>query len=175
MKPCVVRAALFAQYAHRNQFRKSWGSAQPDPYILHPQRVVGLTLLNVDKLWHPTYTTTEMVCAAWLHDTIEDCGVSVELIMSIFGEGVTNLVDSLTYKDGYDKNAYLRGFQTKSREAIFLKVMERIDNLNDCGAAPDSWKANYVKGSEILYGIARDYLPAPISKMLKDSIDLVRT
>lgn len=83
----VERARVFATAAHAavKQVRKYTG----EPYIVHPAEVAGM----IDSLEGATF---EMVAAAWLHDTVEDTGVSIEDIRAEFGGEVAELVGWLT-------------------------------------------------------------------------------
>lgn len=77
-------AVLFATKAHKGQSRKMSGT----PYILHPFEVAGIVA---------TMTGDEdVMIAALLHDTIEDCGVFPEEILEKFGDKVLKLVLSET-------------------------------------------------------------------------------
>jgi guanosine-3',5'-bis(diphosphate) 3'-pyrophosphohydrolase len=80
------RARTFATAAHAAvaQLRKYTN----EPYIVHPAEVVSI-LKTVDH-------TEVMIAAAWLHDTVEDTGVSIELIRAEFGSEVSDLVGWLT-------------------------------------------------------------------------------
>lgn len=80
----VERAAVFARRAHAGQLRKYTGQ----PYIVHPASVAAL----VQEVDH----TPAMVAAAWLHDVVEDCGVTVDELRRQFGNDVAALVESLT-------------------------------------------------------------------------------
>lgn len=80
----VDQALIFATEAHHGQFRKYTG----EPYISHPIAVANM----VGKFGGDS----EMVAAALLHDTIEDCGVTREAIEAMFGEVVADLVVELT-------------------------------------------------------------------------------
>lgn len=77
-------ARLWAAYWHRGQVRKYTA----EPYVDHPAEVVAL----VRTVPH----TQEMLAAAWLHDVIEDCGVSWKEFDAIFPEEVQDLVMALT-------------------------------------------------------------------------------
>ncbi len=79
-----VRAASFAIREHSGQVRKYTG----EPYIIHPAEVASI----VKSVPH----TPAMVAAAWLHDTIEDCGVTAEQICQEFNCYVSGLVEWLT-------------------------------------------------------------------------------
>ena len=82
----VERARVFATAAHAavKQVRKYTF----EPYIVHPTEVAGI----VATVPH----TNEMLAAAWLHDTVEDTGVSIVDIQKEFGNEVASLVGWLT-------------------------------------------------------------------------------
>jgi len=78
------KAAVFATEAHRGELRKNDGI----PYILHPFEVAAIAgTMTADR---------EVLAAAVLHDTVEDAGVSPDLISEEFGERVALLVASET-------------------------------------------------------------------------------
>lgn len=77
-------ARIHAAYWHRNQKRKYTG----EPYIVHPAEVVSL----VRQVPH----TEEMLCAAWLHDVVEDCEITYAHINTACDEDVAELVRGLT-------------------------------------------------------------------------------
>jgi (p)ppGpp synthase/HD superfamily hydrolase len=80
------RARTFATAAHAAvaQLRKYTN----EPYIVHPAEVVAI-LKTVDH-------TEVMIAAAWMHDVVEDTGVSIELVRAEFGSEVSDLVGWLT-------------------------------------------------------------------------------
>ncbi len=82
----VERARVFATAAHAAvaQLRKYTN----EPYIVHPAEVVSI----VRSVPH----TDEMLAAAWLHDTVEDTGVTLETVRAEFGDKVAELVGWLT-------------------------------------------------------------------------------
>ena len=82
----VDRARVFATAAHAavGQVRKYTF----EPYIVHPAEVAGI----VATVPH----TNEMLAAAYLHDTVEDTGVSIVDIQKEFGNEVASLVGWLT-------------------------------------------------------------------------------
>lgn len=82
----VERAKKFATAAHAaiGQTRKYTF----EPYIVHPAEVVSI----VASVPH----TDEMLAAAWLHDTVEDTGATIDEIRAAFGEEVAELVGWLT-------------------------------------------------------------------------------
>jgi len=82
----VERARVFATAAHAavGQTRKYTF----EPYIVHPAEVA--------KIVRDAGGTEAMIAAAWLHDTVEDTGVTIEVIRGEFGVEVAELVGWLT-------------------------------------------------------------------------------
>lgn len=85
MKDLVWRAMQFAIAAHGAQVRKYTG----EPYWKHLAEVVGI-------LSAAESVTPEMIAAAWLHDTVEDTRVTIDVIAREFGDEVARLVAGLT-------------------------------------------------------------------------------
>lgn len=81
-----MKAKEFAARAHHGQARKYTG----EPYIVHPAEVA--------ELCASAGLPPEAVAAAWLHDVVEDCGVTHDEVLREFGEQVAELVFFLTDK-----------------------------------------------------------------------------
>ena len=79
----VEKAEAFAKKAHEGQVDKSG-----KPYFGHPKAVAAMVEGEVEKT------------VAYLHDVVEDTGVSVEEIRSLFGDEVADAVDLLTHREG---------------------------------------------------------------------------
>ena len=79
----IISAYEFAEKAHEGQFRSS-GAA----YITHPL-AVSFTLLELGM-------DTDTICAAMLHDVVEDTGATLEELRKRFGQDVSMLVDGVT-------------------------------------------------------------------------------
>ena len=78
-------ALRFATQAHEGQVRKYSG----EPYIVHP--------MNVARIVAEVTDDVNMLCAAYLHDTVEDTDVTLdEIAISGFGGDVARLVEMLT-------------------------------------------------------------------------------
>lgn len=120
----VERAIAFAVKAHKGQRRKGTDR----PYIVHPLEVgIIVSRLTEDE---------EVVCAAILHDTIEDCeGVTEEMLAEEFGERVACMVR----KESEDKSkpwrerksatiAYLR---TAEPEMQMIGLADKLSNIRD--------------------------------------------
>lgn len=128
-EPMIERAAAFAYAAHAaiGQKRKYSGA----PYFEHPERVAHL--VRVAALGTP-----EMIAAAYLHDVVEDIGVTQEDINFCFPRSVAMLVDWMT-----DKTTLADGNRAK-RKAIererwagappaaqTIKLADAYDNARD--------------------------------------------
>ena len=81
----IKSAFIYASGLHEGQFRLSG-----EPYISHPVEVARIVAeLGLD---------TDSICAALLHDAVEDCSekTSLDTISKMFGQDVAALVDGLT-------------------------------------------------------------------------------
>jgi (p)ppGpp synthase/HD superfamily hydrolase len=80
----LLLAFQFAERAHRGQVRKYTG----EPYISHP--------IEVAQLVASVLPDEDAVIAALLHDTVEDCGVTLEQIRKPFGDVAAQFVHEVT-------------------------------------------------------------------------------
>lgn len=106
----LAEAYEFSAEAHRSQTRKYTG----EPYIVHPVEVMTILTCSLPNV------STEMLCAALLHDVVEDCGVTLQEINQRFGPVVEDLVfwltDPPTVAGGPNRAA--RKAMTRERYAI---------------------------------------------------------
>lgn len=144
----ILRAASFANKAHAGQLRKWFKS--PEPYVLHCGRVASIVSMA-------PWGTVDAVCAAWLHDVIEDTGFSSAEIKAEFGPRITGLVVELTntskLTDGNRrtrKELDWKRIATVSPLAKKIKLCDRIDNILSCDEAPADWRTLYAEESEQL-------------------------
>lgn len=116
-------AQQFATMAHEGTRRRY----TDEPYIVHPQEVASI----VATVPH----TSEMIAAAWLHDVVEDCGVTFVRLESIFGPVVTDLVrwlsDTTTLADG--KRSYRKSIERErmSHAPIAAKTVKLADLISN--------------------------------------------
>ena len=80
----VLKAFEFANEAHRNVRRRSG-----EPYIIHPIAVARIVVQEIGL-------GCKSICAALLHDVVEDTEYTADDIRSIFGDKIASLVDGLT-------------------------------------------------------------------------------
>jgi guanosine-3',5'-bis(diphosphate) 3'-pyrophosphohydrolase len=144
----IIKAAAFAANKHRNQRRKD---AEASPYINHPIALADV-LVNEGGIEDPT-----VLCAAILHDTIEDTETIPEELERHFGRHVTAIVLEVTDDKTLDKQVrkQLQVDHTPhiSREAKLVKLADKICNLRDIlDSPPADWsrerKRAYVDWSD---------------------------
>jgi GTP diphosphokinase / guanosine-3',5'-bis(diphosphate) 3'-diphosphatase len=133
--PLLTRALVFAAHKHRDQRRKDPGAS---PYINHP---IGLADVLVNE---GGVTQTEILCAALLHDTVEDTKTSPEELSELFGAVISHIVMEVTDDKNLPKKVRKRvqieHAGSLSREAKAVKLADKICNLRDVEqAAPPDW------------------------------------
>lgn len=119
----VEKAVAFAIKSHEGTFRKG----TKIPYIVHPLETAVIVALMV--------TDEEMICAALLHDVVEDTGVTEAELKEEFGSRVAELVMEETedktkcWKER--KSATLEHLEQASRESKILVLADKLSNLRD--------------------------------------------
>ena len=132
-----VKAVAFAADKHRNQRRKD---AEASPYINHP-----IALANVLANEGGVADVT-VLCAAVLHDTIEDTETTPEELQAIFGPKVASVVmevtDDKSLEKSLRKQRQVEHAPHISKEAKLVKLADKISNLRDIIASPPAdWTA----------------------------------
>ncbi|MGI6453498.1 MAG: RelA/SpoT family protein [Syntrophomonadaceae bacterium] len=122
----INKAYNFAQAAHAGKTRLSG-----EPYITHP--------LEVAKILTEIEMDTASICAALLHDVIEDTNITYLTILKEFGEEIALLVDGVTklsridFKSNEDAQAenLRRMFiaMAKDIRVIIIKLADRLHNM----------------------------------------------
>ncbi len=149
----LVKAVAFAADKHRNQRRKD---AEASPYINHP-----IALANVLANEGGVQDVT-VLCAAVLHDTIEDTETTADELRAMFGEQVASVVlevtDDKSLQKAVRKQQQIEHAPHISPQAQLVKLADKISNLRDILASPPAdwsperkqayfdWAANVVAG-----------------------------
>lgn len=122
----INKAVLVAKTAHNavGQVRKFTG----EPYWTHPEKVA----------WKVSQSTSDedIICAAWLHDVVEDTQISENFIGQQFGPQVQRLVHELTEQKPHDtssKNAIhdIARLAAVSPDGKLLKLSDIWANISD--------------------------------------------
>ena len=121
----VKKAYYYAEELHRGQKRQSG-----EDYIVHP--------LNVAYILAEMYADKDTICAALLHDTLEDTEITKEQIAKDFNETVSYLVDGVTkisrmnFSTKEEQNmANTRKIITSMRNDIRIIIIKLADRLHN--------------------------------------------
>jgi (p)ppGpp synthase/HD superfamily hydrolase len=165
----VNKAESYARLAHKGQTRKYTGV----PYISHPERVARrVSEFTNDK---------NVVAAAWLHDTIEDCGITYDELMEEFNKEVADIVWNLTNPSKWypelsrtDRKKMDREHLKQCSEKVqLIKCIDRIDNLNEMKEAENSFKLLYSKESILLSEVLDKVRPKELVYELRNLANCV--
>jgi guanosine-3',5'-bis(diphosphate) 3'-pyrophosphohydrolase len=126
----LLEAVAFAADKHRNQRRKD---AEASPYINHPIALASL-------LKREGVGDVAVLCAALLHDTIEDTNTTADELRVRFGEVITSVVlevtDDKDLEKAERKRLQVANAPTLSKRAKLVKLADKICNVYDMVAAP---------------------------------------
>jgi len=127
----LLKALAFAAHKHRDQRRKD---AEASPYINHPIALADV-LVNEGGV-----ADFEVLCAALLHDTVEDTATTYEELVDAFGSRIARIVAEVTDDNDLPKQERKR-LQIEhaphiSREAKLVKLADKLCNLRDVAERP---------------------------------------
>ena len=126
-----VQALAFASEKHRHQRRKD---AHASPYINHPIALADVLVNEAGVI------DSDVLCAAILHDTIEDTETTAEELRARFGPRITAIVlevtDDTSLSSQVRKQRQIEYAPRASREAKLVKLADKICNLRDILASP---------------------------------------
>ena len=129
----ITRAFNFAKHAHKGVRRNSG-----EPYILHPIAVARIVSEEIGL-------GSTSICAALLHDVVEDTSYTVEDMENLFGAKVASMVDGLTkVAAALDEEAsaqaetFRKILLTLSDDirVILIKISDRLHNMRTLGSMP---------------------------------------
>jgi len=127
----LFRALAFAAHKHRDQRRKDAGAS---PYINHPIALADV-LVNEGGV-----SDIEVLCAALLHDTLEDTDTRQEELVNAFGSRVARVVAEVTDDKSLSsperKRLQIEHAPKLSPEAKLVKLADKICNLRDIVERP---------------------------------------
>ena len=132
----ITRAFEYATELHEGQYRKSG-----EEYICHP--------VAVAQICANMAYDTDCICAALLHDVVEDCADKTNLneIKNLFGESVSSLVDGLTKlkdmrfdtkeEESIENLRKMLFAMSKDPRVMFVKLCDRLHNMRTISAMPE--------------------------------------
>jgi (p)ppGpp synthase/HD superfamily hydrolase len=147
----VRKAQVYAMAAHAavGQRRKYTN----EPYIVHPAEVAKI-VASVPG------STPDMVAAAWLHDVVEDTGVTIETVRAEFGAEVADLVAWLTDvsrpEDGNRAHRKARDREHTAAapaEAQTIKLADLISNTRSIMAHDPKFAVTYLEEKRALLAV----------------------
>ncbi len=152
----ITKAFNFARQAHKGVRRLSG-----EPYIMHPIAVAQIVCEEVGL-------GSTSICAALLHDVVEDTDYTTEDLANIFGPKIAQIVDGLTKISGgifgEQASAQAENFKklllTMSEDirVILIKICDRLHNMRTLASQPAN--KQYKIAGETLY------IYAPLSNRL---------
>jgi GTP pyrophosphokinase len=154
-KSRIRKAFDFANHAHMGVRRKAG-----EPYILHPLAVALIVVREIGL-------GEDAICAALLHDVVEDADYTVEDIRFSFGDKVAEFVDGLTKIEGvFDKTQSKQAENFKKIlltlitdiNVILIKLADRLHNMRTLDAMSE--RKQFQIASETFY------LFAPLAERL---------
>ena len=161
----IYRAREFAFSAHKNQFRKY----SNEPYFVHPCEVAAIVSI--------VSSNENVIAAAYLHDVLEDCNISLTLLKQEFNIEIAKYVRELT--NFYTRKKYPNLSRTNrklfeaqrlencSSNTQTIKLADRICNARDITQYNKEFSIVYVeetkqllprlnRGSTLLQNILQD-------------------
>jgi guanosine-3',5'-bis(diphosphate) 3'-pyrophosphohydrolase len=144
----VREAFVYACEHHADQFRRSG-----EEFIVHP--------VSVAKICAGMRLDTETLCAALLHDTVEDTQASLEDIEERFGEEIAGLVDGVTKlteltfqsRDEAQAENYRKMMVAMASDirVILIKLADRLHNMRTIDAMPKQKQINKARETLDIY------------------------
>jgi len=115
----LCRAYVIGEALHRGQTRD-----EGTPYFNHPIRVARILFEEIQV------RESTILCAALLHDVVEDSQITVADLCAMFNSEIADAVRLLTKTDGIQTSEYVRAIEEESPQvAVPIKLSDRVDNL----------------------------------------------
>jgi guanosine-3',5'-bis(diphosphate) 3'-pyrophosphohydrolase len=147
----LAEAFAFARACHGDQLRPTG-----DPYQRHLLEALEVLIEGAGIV------ERDLLVAALLHDVVEDTDCSLDQVRDRFGPGVAELVDWVTKTDPPDGDpeaarlAYLRRLAGAPREAVLVKLADRLSNVQrlDRHPRPETRRSYYRETVEWILPLA---------------------
>ncbi len=145
----ITKAFNFAKNAHKGIRRRSG-----EPYIMHPLAVARIVSSEIGM-------GSTSICAALLHDVVEDTDYTVEDIENLFGPKIALIVEGLTKISGgvfaEQVSAQAENFRklvlTMSEDirVILIKIADRLHNMRTLGSMPPAKQYQIAGETQYIY------------------------
>jgi hypothetical protein len=141
----IQRAFDVAAYCHQGTFRRSG-----DPYVTHPVSVAAILAgIGADD---------QMLCAAILHDTVEDTPYTLTALRSDFGAGIAGMVAEQMTLDqisgGQERKAAraMTAITSADSRVVALKIADRLHNMRTLDCMPQESQLRKARETLDLFG-----------------------
>ncbi|HBZ33767.1 MAG TPA: GTP pyrophosphokinase [Bacteroidales bacterium] len=145
----ITRAFEFAKSAHQGVRRRSG-----EPYIMHPLAVARIVVKEIGL-------GSTSICAALMHDVVEDTDYTVEDIRERFGDVIAKIVEGLTKISGgvYGEHASKQAenfrriilTMTEDVRVVIIKIADRLHNMRTLGSMPPAKQLKITGETEYIY------------------------
>ncbi|MBQ7192260.1 MAG: bifunctional (p)ppGpp synthetase/guanosine-3',5'-bis(diphosphate) 3'-pyrophosphohydrolase [Paludibacteraceae bacterium] len=163
----ITRAFRFAHMAHRGVRRLSG-----EPYIMHPLAVARIVVKEIGL-------GSTSICAALLHDVVEDTEFTVEDIASRFNPKIAQIVDGLTKISGgkFGNQSEKQAVNTRKLlltmsedvRVVLIKIADRLHNMRTLAAQPVDKQHKIASETQFIYApLAHRLGLFPIKDELED-------
>lgn len=175
----ILKAVTFASEKHQNQRRKNQSKT---PYINHP-----IAVANYISSIGGVYDAS-VLCAALLHDTIEDTNTTYDELKDTFGARIANIVKEVTDDKSLSKverkKLQIEHAAHSSYEAKLVKLADKLHNLSDLLQDPPIgwtleitagyfvWSYHVVKGIRGTNVDLENALDKVFAKVISEKVDL---
>lgn len=154
MSDLAYRAMMFARKAHRHQVRKYTGN----PYSDHLAEVAGIVAtIDMAELSHSVIWQPVAIAVAWLHDCVEDCGVTLHELEDQFGPqvaiGVSGLSDVETGNRSERKAASRTRLSMCSGWIQTIKCADLISNTSSIVKHDPKFAVTYLEEKRLLLDV----------------------
>ncbi|MDR1397954.1 MAG: bifunctional (p)ppGpp synthetase/guanosine-3',5'-bis(diphosphate) 3'-pyrophosphohydrolase [Desulfarculales bacterium] len=144
----IMKAYVFSAQVHAGQVRRSG-----EPYLSHP--------LSVAALMAEMHLDVASICAALLHDAVEDSNATVEDVIRLLGKDVAELVDGVTKitKIHASSRALVQAESLRKMilamardiRVLLLKLADRLHNMRTLGFMPEDRQKNIAQETLDIY------------------------
>ena len=128
----IIKAIAFAERKHQGQLDDEYND-----YFSSHSYIVGEILKNLTD-------DSDIICAGYLHDVLEDTKTDYEELVKEFGKRVADLVNEVTQEGKKDEKGFYFP-RLKSKEAILIKLIDRASNISRMSSWDEKRKAHYLK------------------------------